>query len=68
MGSMVCSKCGREMSDRAWSCPECGQPAEEPNGDQGRKEISTRGMVLLLVIFIFFPVLLFLLHLFVPEM
>jgi predicted amidophosphoribosyltransferase len=65
---MRCSECGSEVPNNAWSCPHCGKPAEERAGAQAGKEISTKGMVLLLLLFVAFPVLLFLIHIFVPNM
>jgi hypothetical protein len=63
---MTCSECGSEIPNNAWNCPHCGIPAEAraPTG----KEISTKGMLLLLLLFLFFPILLFLIHIFVPNM
>ncbi len=64
----TCSECGSEIPNNAWSCPRCGDPAEETPSAQTGKEISTKGMLLLLLLFVFFPILLFLIHIFVPNM
>jgi hypothetical protein len=68
MAWLKCSECGWEIPNNAWSCPGCGSPAEEAPTEQTGKEISTKGMLLLLLLFLFFPALLFLLHIFVPGM
>ncbi len=63
---MKCSECGSEIPNAAWSCPQCGNPAEEAPTAQTGKETSTKGMLLLLLLFVLFLVLLFLIHIFVP--
>ena len=68
MAWMTCSECGCEIPNKAWSCPHCGIPAVETPSAQAGKEISSKGMLLLLLLFVFFPVLLFLIHIFVPDM
>ena len=68
MVQKTCSECGREIPNNAWSCPHCGNPGEATAGVQTGKEISTKGMILLLLLFVFFPILLFLIHIFVPDM
>ena len=68
MVRMTCSECGREMPNDAWSCPHCGNPGEPATGTQTEEGISTKGMVILLLLFMVFPVLLFLIHIFVPNM
>ena len=68
MAWMTCSQCESEIPNRAWSCPHCGNPAEETPSAQAGQEISTKGMLLMLLLFVFFPVLLFLIHIFVPNM
>ena len=68
MVRMTCSECGREVPKDAWSCPHCGNPGEVTPGTQIRNEISTKGMMLLLLLFVLVPVLLFLVHIFVPGM
>ena len=68
MGQMTCSECGCEIPNRDWSCPACGNPAEESAGARGGIDISTKGMIALLLLFVFIPVLLFLIHIFVPNM
>jgi hypothetical protein len=56
------------MPREAWSCPYCGNPGEPSPGRQLGNDISTSGMLVLLLLFIGFPVLLFLIHIFVPNM
>jgi hypothetical protein len=56
------------MPNDAWSCPHCGNPGEPTTGRQTGEGISAKGMVLLLLLFVVFPVLLFLIHIFVPNM
>lgn len=63
----TCSKCGHEMPDQVWGCPHCGITTAAESGE-GRKEISTKGMMILLLLFVVVPVLLFLTHIFVPGM
>ena len=65
LGRMTCSECESEISNGAWSCPHCGNPVETAHTG---KEISSKGMTVLLLLFVFFPVLLFLIHIFVPNM
>lgn len=55
------------MPDQVWGCPNCVSSSGGEDGRSG-KEISGRGMTTILVLFILFPVLLFLLHLFLPGM
>ncbi len=68
MAGTTCSDCGSRVPTDDWTCPECGNPVESTAPDQTGQEISLRGMVTLLLLFIFIPVLLFLLHIFVPEL
>ena len=68
MVRMACSECGREMPNKAWSCPHCGNPGEATAGAQIGKEISRKGMTVMLLLFVLFPILLFLIHIFVPNM
>jgi hypothetical protein len=55
------------MPSDAWSCPYCGNPGEVTPTAQTGKEISAKSMVLLLALFVVVPVLLFLLHTFLPD-
>ena len=59
------------MRDRdTQSCLELS-PLREARRDQGvptAKEISPKGMILLLLMFVVFPIVLFLIHIFVPGM
>ncbi len=68
MGRTECSDCGGELSEKDWSCPDCGNPRESAGGSQTEKAISTKGMLLVLLLFVLFPVVLFLLHIFVPGL
>jgi len=68
MRRKTCSECEREIPRKAWSCPHCGNPGEPSPGRQLGNDISTNGMLALLLLFIGFPVLLFLLHIFVPDL
>jgi len=65
MARMTCSECKCELPRDVWSCPYCGSPAEEakPPG----KDISARGMALLLLLFLVFPVVLFLVQILWPD-
>jgi uncharacterized membrane protein YvbJ len=65
MKATTCSKCGHEMPDQVWGCPHCGN-STEAGGEEREKAISTKGMTVLLLLFVLFPVLLFLIHIFVP--
>jgi len=67
MVRVMCPECRIELDRGDWICPQCGSPAEEEAHSTG-KEISTKGMVVLLVTFVGVPVLLFLLHLLVPGL
>ncbi len=64
----TCSECGREMPKDAWSCPHCGNLGEPTAGAKTEKGITPKGMVVLLLLFVLFPILLFLIHIFVPGM
>ncbi|MBW2269082.1 MAG: hypothetical protein JRH16_10915 [Deltaproteobacteria bacterium] len=68
MPQTTCAKCEGEIPKNEWSCPHCGNPIETAADRQTSNAISTRGMLLLIMLFIAFPVLLFLLHIFVPEL
>jgi len=68
MREKTCSECEREMPYQAWSCPHCGNPGEPTPGRQVGNDISAKGGLMMLTLFIFLPVLLFLIHLFVPGM
>ncbi len=67
MAETTCVKCGHEMPDEVWGCPHCGISPGTGSG-KGGKDISTKGMSLVLLLFVLFPVLLFLIHIFVPGM
>ncbi len=64
MARMRCSECGVEIPNTVWSCPNCGSPAEEKRVGN---EISTRGMLVLLLLFVGVPVLLFLIQILILE-
>ena len=68
MGRMMCPDCEIEVPRAAWACPRCGKPGEELAGNPTDKEISSKGMLLILLLFVAFPVVLFLIHIFVPGM
>ncbi len=68
MAGTECSECGGEMPYKDWSCPHCGSPREPNEGAKTEKAISTRGMMLVLFLFVMFPIVLFLIHIFVPGM
>lgn len=65
MALTVCPQCEREIRDKTWGCPHCG--GVRVHAKTG-KEISMKGMTVLIVVFVLFPVLLFLLHIFVPNL
>jgi predicted amidophosphoribosyltransferase len=67
MARMICRECGVEVPRADWACPRCGKPGEEDPGQAG-KDISPKGMLLLILLFVAFPVLLFLIHILVPGM
>jgi uncharacterized membrane protein YvbJ len=67
MAVQKCSKCGHEMPDQTWGCPQCRTPATTGKERKGA-EISGKGMMILIALFILFPILLFLVHIFVPGM
>jgi len=68
MRRVICPKCRVELDRGDWICPDCETPAEEETRRPGEQEISSRGMWLLLSLCVGFPVLLFLLHIFVPGL
>jgi len=68
MTRVICPKCRIDLERGDWSCPRCGTPAEEESRTPGEQEISTKGMLLMLLLFVTFPVLLFLIHILVPGM
>lgn len=63
-----CSECGSDIPNDAFSCPDCGNPAEEPVGGRRGKDISVTGMIIVILMFIVFPTVVLLLHLLVPGM
>lgn len=65
---LACSECGVDIPNNAFLCPDCGSPAREPVGGQKGRDISATGMAILLLVFLVFPVVLVLLHIFVPGM
>lgn len=65
MKPVRCSECGTEVPNSAWACPHCNHPLTEDPAAQG---ISPKGMWMLLLLFVAFPVILFLLHIFVPGL
>ena len=70
MAATTCSKCGYEMPDQVWGCPRCGSSTGEGSeeSDESGEGIPAKGMMVLLSLVIFFPVLLFLIHILVPGM
>jgi len=68
MARMICPECRVEVPRSAWACPECGKPGEVVEGKDAGNDLSSKGMLLLLLLFVAFPVLLFLLHIFVPGL
>jgi hypothetical protein len=46
---ILCSDCGKEMSDKAFSCPNCGNPA--PPKPVGPPQPQSKGICVLLAIF-----------------
>jgi hypothetical protein len=68
MALTSCSKCGAEISVREWTCSKCGEPALESAGAPAEREVSPKGMIAILLLCVAFPVLLFLIHIFVPGM
>ncbi len=68
MARMICPDCKTEVPAVAWACPKCGKPGEHEPGAQTGNEISPKGMILLLLLFLIFPIALFLIHIFVPGM
>ncbi len=67
MALTSCSKCGAEIPSHDWTCPRCGEPALE-RGAAADREVSAKGMIAVLLLCVAFPVLLFLIHIFVPGM
>jgi len=63
----TCSKCGFEMVDAAWGCPNCEALAEAEN-EQDEEGLSPSGMRLLLWLCAGFPAILYLLHILVPGL
>lgn len=68
MRRKTCSECERELPKGAWSCPYCGNPGEPTASRQIGAQISTKGGMMLVVLFIIFPAVLLLVHFFVPGM
>ncbi len=64
----TCPDCGGEVPNDVWSCPACGEPVEATAAAETGKEISSRGMKVVVTLFILVPILLFLLHIFVPSL
>lgn len=56
------------MGKDDWSCPHCGNPGEATEGPAIGTGVSAKGMLVVLLVFAAFPVLLFLLHIFVPGL
>lgn len=67
MAPTSCSKCGAEIPNRDWTCPQCGEPALE-RGTAADREVPAKGMIAVLLLCIAFPVVLFLIHIFVSGM
>lgn len=68
MARLICPECRIEVRRADWACNRCGKPGEEDPDTQTGTDISTTGMLLLLLLFVAFPVVLFLIHIFVPGM
>lgn len=60
----MCPDCKIEVPRADWACPRCGKPGEA----ESETPVPARGMLLLLLLFVAFPVVLFLLHIFVPGL
>lgn len=68
MAAIVCSVCERIVPENDWSCAYCGHAARANAGEKPVQEFTNKGMICMLGLFVIFPVLLFLLHIFVPGM
>lgn len=68
MASMRCTECGLVVPDKEWSCSNCGHPVRAEVVEKTGLQISNKGMICMVCLFVFFPILLFLLHIFVPGM
>jgi len=68
MTRVICPNCKVDLDRGDWICPHCETPAEEVARRPGQQEISNRGMLVLLLLCVGLPVLLFLLHIFVPGL
>lgn len=64
MARLMCPDCKIEVPGADWACPRCEKPGEP----ETETPVSSRGMLLLLLLFVAFPVVLFLIHIFVPGM
>jgi predicted amidophosphoribosyltransferase len=67
MAVMICTECKAELPRDAWSCPYCGSPAEEATTGEPGRDISKRGVALMILLFLVFPILLFLIQIFLPD-
>ncbi|RLA20850.1 MAG: hypothetical protein DRQ61_09330 [Gammaproteobacteria bacterium] len=64
-----CPKCKQGIPDKVWGCPNCGAPARNGSGqNENEQEITAKGMWVLLSVCIFFPVLLFIIHIIFPGL
>lgn len=68
MRSKFCSECKREIPKSDWSCPHCGNPGEPTVDRRLGNEISPKGSMVMLLLFVIFPILLFALHLLFPDL
>ncbi len=68
MAQMRCSECGTEIPRSDWICPNCDNPEPVKSEPQPDQHITTGGITILLLLFVGVPVLLFILHIFVPEL
>ena len=68
MSRRTCSECEHEIPKGDWSCPHCGNPGEPSPAKQIGNEISPKGSMVLVSLFVIFPILLFLLHILFPNL
>ena len=68
MRSKTCPKCQREMPEGDWSCPHCGNLGEPTPPMQQGNEISPKGSIVMLSLFVISPILIFLLHILFPNL
>ncbi len=61
----TCSECERQLPDKTWSCPYCGNPGEPTDSEPIGKGLAPSGFFGLLVLFVLFPLLLLLIRVFI---